>query len=269
MESATSIDGRRQTADVNPELEPAANIRGGRNAAGRRVSIAVMMTLTAIVAVNFALFRLAGDHVWMFQAPPFVFTMAMLDLALVQAVALGRPLRTFYFTLLFAGAITTGVVMFFSMMTSSRVPGGLRILETAIRVYAALRRQTLQPIPVYAEFPWLGAAEQWLGSLLALLPALMAAALASRWMRCRRGHKSTWGQIVTAFFQGALIGVAISWAAMMLAYFWFGLEKLGPQAGWYAVAAMSACSLVGGLVVATLARHRLRNHQGVVDPMPG
>ncbi len=90
---------------------------------GGRVSIAVVMKLTAIIALNLALPR-AVPYLWVFQVPPFLFLIVVLDLALVQAVAFGRPLRTFYFTFLIVGIVSTSVVT--ALCSGNRARRGYR-----------------------------------------------------------------------------------------------------------------------------------------------
>ena len=159
--------------------------QGVHNVSGGRLSIAAVMRLTAIIALNLGVIRFLADF-FFFQFPPFLFLSVSLDLALVQAVVFGRPLRTFYFTFLVVGIFSTGVVTY--LLLKSGIPllsHSLPILETAIRHYRAFRGQS-SVISPYTEFPMLAAAEQWLGCILALVPALAAAVLASWWMR-RRG----------------------------------------------------------------------------------
>ncbi len=57
---------------------------------GRRTSIAVVMRLTAIIAVNLAVLRLLPE-VWVFSLPAFLFMVMLLDLALAQTFAFGQP----------------------------------------------------------------------------------------------------------------------------------------------------------------------------------
>jgi len=164
------------------------------------------MKLTAIIALNFALLRAAGPVVSIFQFPPFLLMIVLLDLALVQAVAFGRPLRTFYFTFLIVGVVSTGVITALCVRESRPPWLSLHILETAIQHYRAVRGES-RGISPYTEFPMLAEAERWVTCILSLLPPLAAAVLASRWMRRRCLRKSGWGQTVTAFLQGALIGL--------------------------------------------------------------
>src|SRR4051812_13846122 len=97
------------------------------------------MKLTAIIALNLALLRVAESVESILLFPPFLFPIVLLDLALVQAVTFGRPLRTFYFTFLIVGILSTGVVTALCLRESRPPPGSLHILETAIQHYRAVR----------------------------------------------------------------------------------------------------------------------------------
>jgi hypothetical protein len=151
--------------------------------AGTRVSIAVLMKLTAIVAVNLALIRFAPAIA--FRMPPFLFLIVLLDLALVQAVALGRPLGTFYFAFLIAGVVSTAAITVYSVRESNPVPVSLHILDTAVQHYLALRGEPPLIRP-YVQLPMLLAAEHWLTCTLCLVPACAAALLATRFRRRQR-----------------------------------------------------------------------------------
>ena len=232
---------------------------GEQNVSVGRVSIGILMKLTAIIAVNLALIRAVPDLL-LFQAPPFLFLIVVLDLALIQALAFGRPLRTFYFTFLIVGIVSTGVVT--ALCTRDVRPPrlSLHILETAIQHYRAVRGES-QAISPYIEYPWLTAAERCVTSMLALCPALVAAVLASRWMHRRCKRLNIRGQIVAAFLQGALVGVGLLYLpGLILASFF--LDKKHEWQAMYLLVPLVTCPLLGGLAFASLTRRRFREHQG-------
>src|SRR5262245_59977509 len=68
---------------------------------GRRVSLALMMKVTALVAVNLAVVR---TDAWVLSSPFFLFMLTALDVVLVQSVVLGRTLRAFHAAFLAVGA---------------------------------------------------------------------------------------------------------------------------------------------------------------------
>jgi hypothetical protein len=138
------------------------------------------MKLTAIVAVNLALVRFAPAIA--FRMPPFFFLLVLLDLALVQAVAFGRPLGTFYFTFLITGIVSTAAITVYSVRDSNPVPVSLHILDTAVQHYLAINGEPPLIRP-YVQVPMLLAAEHWLTCALCLLPACAVALLASRFRR--------------------------------------------------------------------------------------
>jgi hypothetical protein len=141
------------------------------------------MKLTAIVAVNLALVRFAPAIA--FRMPPFFFLLVLLDLALVQAVAFGRPLGTFYFTFLIAGIVSTCAITVFSVRESNPVPVSLHILDTMFQNYRAFQGEPPLSRP-HMQFPLLLVAEQWLTCAFCLIPAYAAAVLASRFRSARR-----------------------------------------------------------------------------------
>ena len=229
---------------------------------GRRVSIAVVMRLTAIIASNLAALRLLPDVLWVFTVPPFLFMIILLDLALVQAVAFGQPLRTFYFTFLIVGVFSTGVITVLAFRQPQSEWVTLHILETAIQHYRAVRGQS-PVIPPYIEFPMLAAADLWITCILVgLLPAVPAAlATWSRRRRCRR--RSEWGQVLMAFLQGALIGFGLYVGAILV--FVISLDDWLPTPSaaltYIYFSGLAASPLLGGLALATLTWLRLREHQ--------
>ena len=167
--------------------------------------------------------------------PPCVFAIVMINLLLVQIVALGRPLRAFHHTFLIVGLLSTGALIALAFTESSPVPGSLRILEP-------------------------------LACILGLLPACAAAVLASWSMRRRFRPTSKRRRIVAAFLKGALIGFGFFCLGATLAYSFFGPWNLDPRtagAAWYVQwVCLVTCPLLGGMAVATLPQLRLRKHEG-------
>ena len=222
---------------------------------GKGLSIALVMRLTALVALNLALLRLMPVIP---ESPPFLFALVVLDLVLVQAVALGRPLRAFHYTFLIVGVLSTGLITALAFRVSRPVIGSLHILETLI--WAA--RGETGVVSLHMEFPGLAAAERWVTGTIALLPAWAAAVMASR--RIRRGRPP--GRLVrdiAAFLQGALIGLGFFAAGSTLA-FAFGFGPPVPHtAGWHALrAALATCPVLGGTAVVLWTRLKSRKVEG-------
>ena len=203
-----------------------------------------------------------------FLFPPFAFMITLLDLALVQAFVFGQPLRTFYFTFLIAGVFSTTAITLLAIMQPSAPPGSLHILETAFRRYRALQAQN-GGIPLDIEFGMLVAADRLLTTILALLPAVVAAVLASWWVRRRSGRTSKWGQTILAFLQGALIGFGFCVGLFVLCALTLGQWNTAlPTAVVYIyLVGLIACPLFGGMTLATLTWLRWRKHQGET-PIP-
>ena len=229
----------------------------------KRISIAVVMKLTAIIALNFAVLRLVPEMRAGF--PSSVFAIVMINLLLVQAVALGRPLRAFHYTFLIVGFLSTGVIIALVFSISRPVPGSLRILEAAIQHYRSVRGQNRVISPL-VEFPMLPIAEAWLACILGLLPAWVAAVLVSWSMRRWCRLTTEWGRIAAGFLKGALIGFGLFCLGVTLANSFFGPWNLDPHtatAAWYVQwVCLVTCPLLGGMAVATLTQFRLRKHEG-------
>ncbi len=163
------------------------------------------------------------------------------------------------------GFLSTGVIIALAFSKSSPVPGSLRVLETAIQHYRAVRGQNRVISPLI-EFPMLPTAEAWLAGILGLLPAWSAAVLASWSMRRWCRLTSEWGRIVAAFLKGALIGFCFFSLGATLAYSFFSSWNLDPHtatAAWNVQwVCLVTCPLFGGMAVARLTQLRLRKHEG-------
>ncbi len=225
---------------------------------GRGLSIALVMRLTALVALNLAVLRVMPVIP---ESPPFLFSLVVLDLVLVQAVALGRPLRAFHYTFLIVGVLSTGLITALAFRVSRPVMGSLHILETLIQWYRAARGET-GVISLHMEFPRLEAAERWVTGTIGLVPAWAAGVMASRCMRRGRppGRR---GRDIAAFLQGALIGLGFFSAGFSLAY-GFGLGLPVPHtAGWHVLRAVTAtCPVLGGTAVVVWTRLKSRRLEG-------
>jgi hypothetical protein len=221
------------------------------------------MKLTAIIALNLAVLRLVPEMRIAF--PTSVFAIVMINLLLVQTVALGQRLRAFHYTFLIVGFISSAVTIALAFTISRPVPGSLRILEAAIEHYRAVRGQSRVISPLI-EFPMLRTDEAWLACILGLLPAWAAAALASWSMRRRFRLTSEWRRIVAAFLKGTLIGFGCFCLGVTLANSFFGPWNLDPQearAAWNVqLMCMVTCPLLGGMAVATLPQLGMRKHEG-------
>ncbi len=225
---------------------------------GSGISIALVMKLTALVALNLAVLRVMPVIP---ESPPFLFALVVLDLVLVQAVTLGRPLRAFHYTFLIVGVLSTGLITALAFRTSRPVMGSLHILETLIQWHRAARGET-RVVSLHMEFPMLAAAERWVTGTIGLLPAWAAGVMASR--RMRRGRPpGRRGRDIAAFLQGALIGLGFFAAGFTLAY-GFGLRPPVPHtAGWHVLrAAMATCPILGGTAVVVCTRLKSRSLEG-------
>jgi hypothetical protein len=67
-----------------------------------RLSLALLMKITALVAIDLALI---GSDIWLLGFPVFLFLVVALNLVIAQGVILGRPLHAFHFTFLLVSTI--------------------------------------------------------------------------------------------------------------------------------------------------------------------
>src|SRR5262245_599944 len=134
--------------------------------AGQRVTIALMMKFTALVALNLALLLPVTDRA--LESPVICFMLAALNLVVIQAVLLGRPLQTFHHTFLAVGTFSS-------------------IALTALAV------------------PWTGPLTA-VASVSGILIAWVVSLRAARRVRQRVALSSSRDRIVPVFLQGMVIG---------------------------------------------------------------
>jgi hypothetical protein len=182
---------------------------------GQRVTIALMMKFTALVALNLALLLPVADRAR--ESPVICFMLAALNLVVIQAVLLGRPLQTSHHTFLAVGTISS-------------------IALTALSV------------------PWTG---PWktVASVSGILIAWVVSLRAARRVRQRVGLSSSRDRTVPLFLQGMVIGFAFFALGATLAA-GVVPEAPSPQtARWYAhIVGAITCPIVGGLSLVRVCR---------------
>jgi hypothetical protein len=183
--------------------------------AGAKVTIALIMKFTALVALNLALFppRVADRAL---ESPVFCFMLAALNVVVIQAVVLGRPLRTFHHTFLVVGILSS-------------------IALTVI------------------SYPWAG---PWKGvaSASGILMAWTVGLREARLVRQRGGVASSRVRTVPLFVQGMLIGFALFALGATFAA-WLVQAPSPHTARWYAhIVGAIICPILGGLSVLRLLR---------------
>jgi hypothetical protein len=176
-----------------------------------RMTIALMMKWTALVALNLAILRsVVSDRAA--ESPVFAFMIAAINVVVIQSVLLGRPLRTFHYTFLTVGAVSS-------------------IASTVLA----------------ADWPFNGKAVAICsGLLLAWAAGLGAATLAER-----RDAVAGWSvSPIARFLQGMVIGFAAFALGATLAAWAVPEAPSAYSARWYAhIIGALACPIVGGVLV--------------------
>jgi hypothetical protein len=176
----------------------------------QKITIALMMKWTALIALNLAILRSVSDRAA--ESPVFAFMIAAINVVVIQSVLLGRPLRTFHYTFLAIGTISSSA---FTVLTAHWPTKG-----KAVATCSAL--------------------------LLAWAAGLGAATLARR----RDGVTGWWVRPVARFLQGMVIGFAVFALGATLAAWAVPEAPSAFTARWYAhIIGAFACPIVGGVLV--------------------
>jgi hypothetical protein len=183
--------------------------------AAQRVTIALIMKFTAQVALNLALLPPVADRAP--ESPVICFMLVALNLVAIQAVLLGRPLRTFHHTFLAVGTVSSIALTVLSYAWTS---------------------------------PWKAVA-----SVSAILMAWAVGLRAARRVRQRGGQSDSLVRIAPVFLQGMVIGFAF-FALGATLNAWVVPEAPSPHTvRWYArIVGAITCPILGGLSVLIVCR---------------
>jgi hypothetical protein len=167
-----------------------------------RISIAIMLKLMVQIALNLALLPRFPERV--LATPSGLFTLAILNVVLVQFLVFDRPLEIFQYAFLIVGTSCSIIMTFLidrldNQMISLGIVQALFLWRREIGIDDRLSIMLRDP-------GFIRRAEMWVASALTILPAWGAGVVASALVR-RRGLRS-WAQRrgVIAFLKGALIG---------------------------------------------------------------
>ena len=225
-----------------------------------RLSIASVMKLTALVAVDLAL--VGGDTWWLLGIPVILILVVALNLALVQVFLLRRPLRAFHYTFMAVGMVSS---IAFSVLVSDPNSLGVNVAivwqHRGANGVAWLARIYQEDYHTFRTILGLGAG--FLTLLTAWASGLLVAWVMRR--RCQRlGGEARSSAPVVA---GALAGFGL---ATISSHGLFSALRKAPvpfSRSWYAfLGSLAAGAFLGGLAV-WLSRHS----QGRVlkGPLPG
>ena len=167
------------------------------------VSIAAIMKITALAAINLAMF--AGVFT-VLAVPVVLFFLVMLDLVVIQSAILGRPLRTAHYLFLILGLATSiaatvfvGGVLPAIVVTIQRWLVEHHTLPGAVSLAHALRT---------VRFSGGMELSMTVGVLTVCATAAISRSIA-RSMDRSDPSASLWIQRLTLFVQGAILGLAI------------------------------------------------------------
>jgi hypothetical protein len=213
---------------------------------GKGVSIAFVMKLTALIALNLAMLVEAP---WIPESPPVLFAVVMLDLVIVQVLILGRPLRAFHYTFFFVGALSCAVVTVLAFLRASGPNvGSLHVIETLIRWSREIQGGR-KGFVGQRELGAIARYERWVTCTLSLLPAWGVGWLAARWVRLRGGPTTGWVRGLKAFAQGVVIGFFVLTLGTTLSAIVWGPPRPDSFRSGLHVAALVLCPVLGGLGV--------------------
>ncbi len=193
------------------------------------VSIARVMMLVAVVAMNCALLR---EVSWEFLTAPTVWAaMGILDFLVLWKLILRRQLRGSHYTFLIVFVVAFLVLVYLAARERIHPAGPF------IRWY-----QQVQDNSGNRVFPvWVVAQSNiWLAAGTALLLALIAGLFAG-WLERRRG----WD--IAAFFRGSLVGFGIANLFAMLNLAALGEAPQGSPAFYANLVVLAICMMGGGI----------------------
>ena len=199
---------------------------------GKKASIAQVMMVVALAAVNLAVARAAPEGV--VEYPSLWVAMGSLDFLIVRKLIQRRPFQAFHFTLLIVLIVTFFVMAIFVANRS------FHPLALLVRFYQHVSGNETNRI-WRAGYAWLG--EFWAIAFLSLALACAAGSVAA-WLERRLG----WD--IAAFWRGALVGLSV--AAILAIAFDAARASWGhPEPGEYLVARLAVigtCVISGGMM---------------------
>jgi hypothetical protein len=201
--------------------------------AGKSISIAFLMRLTALVALNLALL---SNVPLLFVTSPVVFALLVsLNLVLIQAVLLNRPLQSFHdtFLVVFAVSSVAFTIVFLPWLHRSRYV--VVVVDVSSLLVAC-------------------AIAQWRASSV----------------RQQGGRTDDRSQAVSIFFQGAVIGFAVFGLGTTLAAWVVDEAPLPYTTRWFLhTIGLVVCPIVGGLSTLYATRSRPHERGGIERTLSG
>jgi hypothetical protein len=197
----------------------------------RRASIAQVMIVVAIVAVNLGLLRVTPMEIVTF--PTVWVLLGTIDFVVIWKIVLTRALRAFHYTFLIVFVIAYLVLAYFVSMER------LHPLGLLVRWYQQLAGEKTNLISL----GWLRRAESeiWMACFLSLLLACATGSVAA-WLESRRG----WD--IAAFFRGALVGLGIAMLLAMIDDAVWGSVAKSPARWIGRWVLLGACLVLGGSI---------------------
>jgi hypothetical protein len=206
----------------------------------KRASIAQVMMVVALAAVNLAVIRAAPMEIVTY--PTIWVLLGSIDFVIFWKLILKRSLRALHYTFLIVFVIA------FVVLANFAATERLHPLGHLVRWYQQLTGEQTNSISL----GFLRIGELWMAVFLSFTLAC-AIGLVAAWLERRRG----WD--IAAFLRGALIGLGISSLLSIIAHAaWGGAEPVLVR--WIETASLGVCLILGGSL--GLSRLKSTGHGG-------
>jgi hypothetical protein len=210
------------------------------------------MRFSALVALNLAVVRIAPVVV---REPVFLLGLVALNVVLVQAVVLGRPLGGFHYTFMLIG------IVLISVISMSGPSARLRMTQRCLRIVDEPRRWFGFEHPLVLSVD-LRVAEPVLVDLFSIVPAWVGGVVVSRFLRRRNRPFGQVPQGIMAVFQGMVIGLGFLIVVLLSVHFltperWWDKVLQTPLGSLALKSALMLCPIVGGVSVLIWTRRNL------------
>jgi hypothetical protein len=202
-----------------------------------RYSLSGVMRLVGVLAIDMALLPIIASFAFI---PFLLFVLIALNVVLVQAFVVGRPLRARDY--IFLGAGTAYFILISMMPPLTLTSGMVRIVNLTIEWFSVVTDS--EWLWRFVHSSWLELSTRLVASVVGLLVAWLAGRLVERQLQ-RRERQSGEGvpTSVVPVFQGAVIGLGLAAVGIMMLAFFPGSHT----AFWYALRVALVAPILGGL----------------------
>jgi hypothetical protein len=195
----------------------------------KRTSIAQVMIVVAIVAVNLGLLRVTPVEIATY--PTIWVLLGTIDFVVIWKIVLTRALRAFHYTFLIVFVIA------YLVLANSAAMERIHPLGLLVRWYQQLAGEKTNLISL----GWLRIGEIWMACFLSLALACAIGSVAA-WLETRR----SWD--IAAFFRGAIVGLGIVMVLATIDDAVWGSVADSPARLIGRWVLLGACLILGGLM---------------------